>query len=145
APGSDPASGYNIEWFRVVGTSRISLPTFENKAIAEELEPGRYLAIVTHPTTNCKANEVHVQLLDEKKPLTLTRKAIQDNTICDPTKSIASDFDGAIEVEVKAGNSLVTDFTDYSFTWINVNTAETFTTTTPQLSNLKDGKYSVTV
>lgn len=145
APGSEPTSGYDIEWFSVVGTSRIALSALDNETVANDLGPGRYLAVVTHPATNCTANEVHVQLLDEKQPLSLAISAVQDNTICDPTNATASDFDGAIEVEVEAGNTVVTEFTGYTFTWVNVNTSETVITTTPQLSNIKEGKYTVTV
>lgn len=145
APGSEPADGYDIAWYKVEGGSRVALSDLDDQTAASELGPDKYLILVTHPGTNCVSNEVHVELRDEKKQLSLNVTNVNDNAICDPTKAIAGDFDGAIEAAVKAGNTTITDFTGYTFTWVNVNTTETVTTTEPKLENLKDGKYTVTV
>lgn len=145
APGSEPVDGYDIAWFKVEEGSRMLLSDLDDQTAASELGPGKYLILVTHPGTNCVSNEVHVELRDEKKPLSLNVTNVNDNAICDPAKATADDFDGAIEAAVKAGNTTITDFTGYTFTWVNVNTTETVITTKPKLENLKDGKYTVTV
>ncbi|MGK7392346.1 MAG: gliding motility-associated C-terminal domain-containing protein [Candidatus Cyclobacteriaceae bacterium M2_1C_046] len=153
--GTATTTGYSFEWFRGTSTSGTSLFT-TNTADGLNGFTGvnTYTVEVVNQATGCLSTEA-VTIADSSAIPTMTL-ATTPNGICDPTLTDPlTNYNGSITATVTDGNggngSPVSNFTDYTFTWVFDNGTDVVTTingataNNSLLNNIPDSAYTVTV
>ncbi|WP_224997012.1 gliding motility-associated C-terminal domain-containing protein, partial [Cesiribacter sp. SM1] len=144
ATGDIPAGGYSYTWYNASGTE---LSQFRNQPNASPLPVGTYsirvAGIYTDMSLTC---DTLVSFTVPHQPVhpVLSLSALP-NSICDPQKaSNGANYTGSITAAVTNNGQSVTDFSGYTFSWVDANGNSGTVNGTNQMSSLPGGTYTVT-
>ncbi|WP_185113975.1 gliding motility-associated C-terminal domain-containing protein [Fulvivirga imtechensis] len=142
-------TGYSFAWYQGNFASGTLLST--SSAITGYQGNENFTVEVVNDATGC-SNTLTV-FLDDNSLLPILSLSGIDNTVCDPAFA-GVNYDGSVTASVDDFNNggVVSDFSNYTFTWIDVATgnnvlSQVSGSTAPAevLSNVPGGTYEVTV
>ncbi|AHM60410.1 fg-gap repeat protein [Flammeovirgaceae bacterium 311] len=144
ATGDVPPGGYTYTWYNEAGTE---LSQFSNLAVASPLPVGTYslrvAGIYTDMSLTC---DTLLSYTIPHQPIhPVLSLSATPNSICDPAKATnGTTYTGSITAAVTNNGQVITDFSGYTFSWIDANGNTGTVSGTNQLNQLPGGTYTLT-